>query len=448
MVSTAATSRAPRAPQTPQGPRSGLARVTLVGERRRADTVLPSDVPIGQLLPDLLELLGDQAAARPLTRRLTTADGVPLPPDSTLAAASLAPGAVLHLVRSDAAPAVEAGADLDLRSWRWRPAVRRIGAGAATVFFAAIAGLLARGAFGLEPVAYGLFGAALVAAAGGALASRLGANRGLATVLLLTCGVLAALGAWTLADAHALSGPARLALLAGALTLTLALLGLFSPLGRGGLTGAAAAAGLAAIWEAALALTDDAARTGAVLAVLSILLLGFLPRLALLGTGLTRIDDRRSAGTSVSSQGVRNALAATHRGLALATLLTTVSAAAAGWLLTAAEPSVWTVSLVALTVLVLCARSRAFPLVVEVLAVYAAAACLVVRLAALWLDHAGGAGPLALLSAAALLPLLALAAHPPEPVRARLGRWADLAESIGVVGLFPLAVGVFGAYGF
>ncbi|MDG4866008.1 EsaB/YukD family protein, partial [Streptomyces sp. T-3] len=150
MVSTAATSRAPRAPQTPQGPRSGLARVTLVGERGRADTVLPSDVPIGQLLPDLLELLGDRASVPPLTRRLTTADGTPLPPDTTLAAASLAPGEVLHLVRSDAAPAVEVGADLDLRSWRWRPAVRRIGAGAATVLFASAAGLLARGAFGLD----------------------------------------------------------------------------------------------------------------------------------------------------------------------------------------------------------------------------------------------------------------------------------------------------------
>ncbi|MYW08123.1 type VII secretion integral membrane protein EccD, partial [Streptomyces sp. SID2563] len=65
----------------------------------------------------------------------------------------------------------------------------------------------------------------------------------------------------------------------------------------------------------------------------------------------------------------------------------------------------------------------------------------------LWLDHSGGGGPVAVLCAAALLPLLVLAVEPPEHVRVRLRRTADLIESIGVVGLFPLAVGVFGVYG-
>lgn len=46
--------------------RAEMSRVTLVGERRRADIVLPSDTPVGQLLPDILQLLDDRAAARPL----------------------------------------------------------------------------------------------------------------------------------------------------------------------------------------------------------------------------------------------------------------------------------------------------------------------------------------------------------------------------------------------
>ncbi|WP_199831281.1 EsaB/YukD family protein, partial [Streptomyces noursei] len=92
MVSTATTSRAQ------------LSRVTLVGERRRADIVLPSDTPIGQLLPDILQLLDDRAASRPMTRQLITSDGSALPHDSTLASAGVADGAVLRLVRAHSAP--------------------------------------------------------------------------------------------------------------------------------------------------------------------------------------------------------------------------------------------------------------------------------------------------------------------------------------------------------
>ncbi|HEY9329638.1 MAG TPA: type VII secretion integral membrane protein EccD, partial [Streptomyces sp.] len=283
----------------------------------------------------------------------------------------------------------------------------------------------------------------------GALVARLGrGNRGLATALLLASSGLGILTAWTAADAYDWSGALRLAAVAGAVVLSLALLGVFSPLGRGGLIGALATAALTVVWECVAATTSDPARLGAVMAVLSVVLLGLLPRIALMASGLTALDDRRSGGVSVSRHDVGNALAATHRGLALATLATSVSAAAAGWLLTlAARPTVWTVLLPSLVAVVLLSRARAFPLVAEVVALFAAAAVLVVRLVILWMDHAGGTGPIAVLCAAALLPLLALAVEPPEHVRVRLRRTADLVESVGVVGLFPLAVGVFGMYG-
>ncbi len=184
------------------------------------------------------------------------------------------------------------------------------------------------------------------------------------------------------------------------------------------------------------------------MAVFSVILLGLLPRLALMASGLTALDDRRSGGSSVSRHQVGNALAATHRGLALATIVTAASATAGSWLLTrAATPSVWTVALPSLVALVLLSRARAFPLVAEVVALFTGAAVLVVRLVMVWMEHAGGAGPLAVLCAAAVLPLLILAVQPPEHVQVRLRRIADLVESIGVVGLFPLAVGAFGVYG-
>ncbi|GDY74193.1 hypothetical protein SAV31267_036780 [Streptomyces avermitilis] len=114
---------------------------------------------------------------------------------------------------------------------------------------------------------------------------------------------------------------------------------------------------------------------------------------------------------------------------------------------TAGTPTVWTVTLASLTAVVLLSRARAFPLVAEVVALFAAAALLGVRLVMVWLDHDGGAAPLIVLCAASVLPLLVLAVQPPEHVQVRLRRSADLIESIGVIGLFPLAVGVFGIYG-
>lgn len=438
--------------------RSELSRVTLVGERRRADIVLPSDTPIGQLLPDILQLLDDRAASRPLTRQLLTSDGSALPHDSTLASAGVSDGAVLRLVRIHAAPPAPVVHDvtdqvadtLDLQAWRWRPAARRVAAGASTVAFSVVAALLARREFPLDTLAGALAAVTAVLLVGGALCARIGAgNRGLATALLFVSGGLGVLTAWTAADAYDWSGPARLAAVAAAVVLALSLLGFFSPLGRGGLVGAGATAAVTAVWEAVAAVESDPARLGAVMAVFSVVLLGMLPRLALMASGLTALDDRRSGGVSVSRHDVSNALAATHRGLALATVVTAVSATAAGWLLTlSARPTVWTVLLPSVVAVVLLSRARAFPLVAEVVALFAAAAVLIVRLVMLWMEQAsGGSGPVLLLGVAALLPLLALSVEPPEHVRVRLRRTADLVESIGMVGLFPLAIGVFGMYG-
>jgi type VII secretion integral membrane protein EccD len=434
-----------------------MSRVTLVGERRRADIVLPSDTPIGQLLPDVLKLLDDRVAARPMSRQLITADGSALPHESTLASAGIADGAVLRLVRAHSAPPApvvhdvtdQVADDLDLRSWRWRPASRRVSAGVASVVFALATALLARHEFAPGALT-GILGAvAVVLLVTGACATRIrNGNRGLATTLLLAAGGLGVLGAWTAADASDWPATARLAAVTGALIVTLAFLGWFSPLGRGGFIGAGATAVILVVWEVVAAVQDDTARLGAVLAVFSVVLLGLLPRFALTASGLTALDDRRIGGVTVSRHQVGNALAATHRGLALTTVACAVSATGAGWLLTTAEePTIWTALLPSLVALVLMSRARAFPLVAEVVALLAGASVLLVRLVVLWLGHTKGAGPLGVLCAAAVLPLTALAVQPADHVQVRLRRMADLVESICVVALFPVAVGVFGVYG-
>jgi hypothetical protein len=345
----------------------------------------------------------------------------------------------------------EVADDLNVRTWRWSPASRRIVAGVATVGWAVTAGILARSEFALSAVGSALVTVAAVSALAGALFGRAG-QRGLATTLLVTGGTLGALGAWTLADAHAWSGAGRLAGVAVALVVTLFLLGRFTALGRGGLVGAATVVGCVLCWQVAVAVQSGAdtsveqARAGAVLSVVSVVALGVLPRLALMASGLSGLDDRRSSGASVSRYQVSTALTATHRGLALATVILAASAMAAG-LLALRAPSTWTVLLAVVVTVVLALRARAFPLVTEVVALFGASAVVAVRLVGVWQEHSGAVGSLALLVTLAVLPLLVLAVQPAEHVRIRLRRFGDVLESVGVIALLPLVIGAFGVYG-
>ncbi|MDB1090326.1 type VII secretion integral membrane protein EccD [Streptomyces sp. ACA25] len=431
--------------------RTGLSRVTLVGDRRRVDMVLPSEEPIGELLPDVLRLLGERPGRSPMLRRLMTADGEVLAQDDTLASVRVADGAVLRLVREQETPAApvvhdvtdEVADDLDVRAWRWQERTRVWTAGAATLLLALVTAQLALERVGADALGGWLVAAALVSAVSGVPAARLG-NRELATALILLGGALGVFGAWTLTGP---SGAERLAAVGAAVVATLVLLGLCTVVGRGGLVGAAALALLIGGWELGAFLVGGH-RTGVVLGVVSVLALGLLPRFALMAAGLTRLDDQRSGGASVSRHRVDTALAATHRGLALATVATAASAAVAGWL-AVGEVTVWTVVLTVLLSIVLFSRARAYPLAVEVVALVAAGAVLLVRLVVLWADQPGqsAAVPLAVLCVIAVLPLGLLVVRPPDHVRVRLRRIMNLIESISVVLLIPVAIGAFGVYG-
>ncbi|GHE82425.1 hypothetical protein GCM10018789_07660 [Streptomyces werraensis] len=81
-----------------------LSRVTLVGERRRVDMVLPAREPVGILLPEMMRLLDGHVKGRPASRHLVTVDGSALDHDSTLESAGVRDGAVLRLARAEDAP--------------------------------------------------------------------------------------------------------------------------------------------------------------------------------------------------------------------------------------------------------------------------------------------------------------------------------------------------------
>jgi hypothetical protein len=224
------------------------------------------------------------------------------------------------------------------------------------------------------------------------------------------------------------------------------LLGLVSPLGRVGVVGGGLGLGLAAAWGAGLSAGLASDRLAAVLAVASVVLLGLLPRVALTASGLTSLDDRRTAGDEVARRDAVAAIEAAHRSLSVAVAATAASTALAGrQLLTA--PTRWTVLLAAACAVVLAGRARIYPLVAEVVALLAAAAWILLGLLSVWQDHAGTAAPLAAALALLVTTLVALVVEPVEHVRARLRRLADRLETVAVVAAVPLAIGVFGIYG-
>ncbi len=174
--------------------------------------------------------------------------------DSTLESAGVSDGTVLRLVRVEDAPSApiihdvsdEVADDLDVRAWRWRPAVRRVVAGCATVLFALAAAVLARGEF--TDSGAGVLVAAALCAVAGVLSARV-RRQVPGVTLLVTAGALASFGVWACADAYGWSGAARLAGVVGVVVVVLLLAGLVTPFGRGALVGGGAVAGCLVLWK-------------------------------------------------------------------------------------------------------------------------------------------------------------------------------------------------------
>lgn len=432
-----------------------FSRVTLVSERRRVDAVLPSDEPIGRLLPDVLELVGDPIETPPRLRHLVTARGDVLPGEGTLAGAGVPDGAVLTLVRAGNAPpppvvhdvTEETADDVDVRSWRWGPGARHWTSTAAAAGLLLVAGLLLRAIFTDPAEVWALAAVAACLVAGGGALGRV-ATAPVGTALALGGGAVGVLAAQAAADSYGWAGWVRGSVSAAVAAGVLAFLGVTSPLGRGGVIGGAFAGLLAAGWAVVAGLDLPAQRLAAVMSVATVVSLGLLPRLALSASGLAALDDRRATGTSVARYDVETALSVTHRGLVIATVATAVSAGLAGYLL-AAAPDRWTAPLALLLAAVLAARSRAFPLTAEVVALLAAAAVVLLTLLASWVARSPGPpwAALAAVLAAAALPLGVLAVAPPDHVRVRLRRVVDRLEAAAVIAMVPVAIGVFGTYG-
>ena len=163
-------------------------RVTLDGDGGRIDVAVPSDVPVGILLPDVLQLVGGRPDGHAVPRRLVTAAGAPLDGTDTLDGARVLDGSLLRLVRVDDVPPAPVVHDvteavsenLDVRAWRWGPPARRWTATGVFVAVLVSVASLVRGAAGGSDAVVALAGLAatlIVAAATGRPARRPPAGR-------------------------------------------------------------------------------------------------------------------------------------------------------------------------------------------------------------------------------------------------------------------------------
>jgi len=435
------TAPAPRAPATGR-----LTRVTLVGPRRRADLVLPSDEPIGVLLPEIVMMVGLGPAGDPRGYQVSRLDGQVLEPIVNLRAAGVADGAVLRVdPLTEAPPAAilhdvsdELADDLSRRSGRWDGRARYW---TATVAVTAAALLAAWPATGQLPpaalIAIGLLG--LLAGAGAALAGQ----RAVGVATLLAGAAIAMVAVPSLASGW----PQRWALWTLAVAVTVLALGIVTGNQRAGALGAGSLLGWLAAWTGLPALGLTVAHTAAIIAVCAVGALGLLPRLAVMASGLTRLDDRQANDEPVTRVSAESAVDTAHRGLAMACLATAASGALAGWLL-AQQHTGWTVALGCLLGFALLLRLRAFPLTVEVAALVAAALVVLAGLlyGLIQADPALWWVATVVMSAVAAAGLVVLGYQPPPHVRARSRQLADRLEGLAVVALVPVAVGVFGVY--
>ncbi|GAB3193509.1 EsaB/YukD family protein [Nesterenkonia suensis] len=428
---------------------TGYTRVTVATAHRNIEMLLPSQREIDTLMPEILHVAADGATGEsPQALTLTPAGGSSLLGHQTLQDVGIGDGSVLRLDRRDEAVPTPLVYDLAEETEQLSPRVtdswtihphRLVSAAVFTVLM--LAGLQTL-TDAVEPAAPG--GWALTLSAGALVALASVPRRLLAwdaEFLTLSAAALALAHHWGLPEIpHAeWTVPAWLA--AALLSWQICLHGW---LAAGITTGTTAA--LAGLWWGGGELLEDTGRVAAVAGIGTVVLLGFAPRLALMLSGMNRLDDAIGEGARPHLGQAEAAFHNAHRGLAAAVVLCGVSAAVAAHGLLSGGLTAWTLPLAAVLTLLTALRSRSMPLAVERAALLTSAAVSTLLILHSIADHA----PTWLLISAAVLlaltPLVLRLTGLPDHVAARLRLTARRFEVLATISLIPLLLGLFGLY--
>lgn len=419
-------------------------RVTLVGQGRNVELVLPTDASIGTLLPEVLARFEPTSAANPTIKTLTV-DGIgSLEWHRSLADHGVPDGAVVRVTdRVDAVPSPVVYDVVD------ETAVTRPGSldwphGRA------------------RTIGTTVVSAALVALAAHTVDSALSDRAALWTITA-ACSVVLALLAVLDARRAGVAIPLAAVALALGTQSGLPVVGLMAMASAGVLAwfcghrrwrhlslGAGALALLAALWLVCWWWWWTSPRAGAVAGAGTMLLLGLLPRLAIMLTGLASLDDRTLRGEPLQRTLAVEAIEAAHEGLAVAVAGCAVSGYAAVRLLSGGmHHDRWMVALSLLLLALMALRSRVFPLVTQRVALLLASGAGLLAVGSRLI--ADGTIPWHLLVLAlaglAIAAIASLVAHPSDHAAARVRLLAGRVESLLTLALVPVVVGLFGVYG-
>lgn len=423
-------------------------RVTIQGEGRKADLVLPDDEPIAAVLPEVLSLLDEttERSSRPVV--LMTTVGEQLSPALTLAEQDVEHGAILRLVRVDEAPPPPEVADVtDLageavqnRADSWKP-VWGTAAAAALAAVAALFGASAAAAIGWSTAQLAIaLGVLLLLAV---VAARRGRTAPAVVLTAATIGGLASVTGELLLRSGMDHPGATLLVWFGLACVVLALVGIVGfrevALGVGGGTGAV----LVAAWAVMGLLGMQTLHAAAWVAIAGVVLLGLLPGVAMTASGLTGLDDRVVEGQRVARSAVERAVEGTHRSLTWATVATVVPVTAAAWLLARSGETPGQ-ALAAAVAVVLLMRTQVLPLAPQRLVLIAGGAIPLFTLAYAALLTPGAAALASAVLVAALVVLVA--ARLSENTRARMRRLAGVLELVAVVAMVPLVLWLLGVF--
>lgn len=426
-------------------------RLTVLAPRRSVDVALPADVPVSDLVPMVLELVGEPGREwRPEPWRLCGVAGGPLPGAATLGQLGVLDGELLRIARDappPAAPVFDDPVDA-LASGAGSAGAQHFGAGAVLAVVVGAAAVLA-GAGPGSPAAAVLAGLAAAAA----LAVGAGAVHGPvpARVAALAAVPLAAAAGWTATPDAAAAALVAVAAAGTAAAVAQLLLRVVAPALVGAVT--VAVLGAAALLGVRLGLAGPAA--AAAVAAIAVVAGPLLPRAAIRLAGLPRPvipaggDDLADADADADTLPPEELAerADLARGY-LAGLAGACSVTAAAGAVLAATAGGWAgPSFAAVTAVVLGLRARGYADAVPARSALVAAIGAGVALALL----AGRYGDPARLAAAAALLLATgvglVALGRAEPLGSPVARRAvDLVEGLLVAATVPLALGAMDLY--
>jgi type VII secretion integral membrane protein EccD len=455
----------------------GLARVTISAPRRRVDVALPEQVPLAELLPEVLRHAGEGLADEGERHGgwvLRRTDGAVLATAQALLPQGVRDGEVLHLVPAraewpeleydDVVEAIAEGARR--RGAAWSPAATRAAAlaGAAIPLAVGLLAVLAAGPG--QPAGWPAAATvALLLTLAGTVASRAYADGatgatlgGYALPYAAAAGALAVSSGDPVGPVGALPWLGAPELLAGAVALLLAaVLGLLGVASRVRVFVAGATVGLTAALAALGALALPPAGTAAVLLCVLVFALGAFPLVAIRLGRLPLPPITLPGDPGPGAQAARDlpdrarvhaAVARTEEVLTGLLLGHAVLVAGATAVLATAGGTASRL-LVAVACAVLLLRSRLFVAVRQRVPTVAAGLAGFALLGGALAGNAGPAGRLLLAAGGLAVALTAVAAgttYARRPVSPYVGRVADLADTALVVAVVPVACAVLDLY--